>query len=707
MIVPIALAGLLILGTAPLSHAAAEFHVAPRGNDAHPGTARKPFASLTRARDAVRSLKGKSGAPREGITVYLHGGDYPFAAPAEFEARDSGTAQAPVVYRAFQGERPVFCGGVLLKAEGWTPVEDPGILQRIPEEARGKVLQIDLTRHGVESFDPLPVTGMAAGSLFAHKIAPERPAYYELFFDDRALPLARWPNTGYVTTGKIIDPGAAPRYWTDDTAGSGTYVPPEKRDPRQVPVFQYRDPRPRRWGRAEEPWLFMWNNFFADIALPIRGIDAAAGTIALAYPTGYGLSEAYDRTDKKYYVFNLLEEIDQPGEWYLDRKAGTLYCWPPSTLRGARVLLSRSTQTPFVLNEVSHLTLRGITIEGARGAEAIRIAGGVSNLVVGCTIRNVAGRAVTVDGGAGHAVRDCHIFNTGTGGISLAGGDRRTLTPAGHVAENNHIHAYARVRKSYSDAITLHGVGNAARHNRMHGAEHCAMSFRGNDHVIEYNEIFDVVRTGTDMGAVYTGRDITSLGNVIRYNYFHDIGNDNPGHGTQAIFLDDGASGVHIHGNVFARAGSNAAIKYHGGTRNVAENNVFVGPPPAVAVEHAPWGDAFPARLGSSKTIRDRLGEIDPKSPPWCERWPWLATVTTDPPPRASNRTLRNVIVGMGAASRTGWWSEEKDNFVTAQDPGFADLANGDYALGKDSAVFKAIPGFEPIPFAKMGLRKE
>ena len=44
------------------------------------------------------------------------------------------------------------------------------------------------------------------------------------------------------------------------------------------------------------------------------------------------------------------------------------------------------------------------------------------------------------------------------------------------------------------------------------------------------------------------------------------------------------------------------------------------------------------------------------------------------------------------------------DNFVTQSDPGFVDLAAGNFALRKDSEVFTKIPGFQNIPLDKMGL---
>lgn len=682
---------LLAAGTTLYS---AEFHVALNGKDSNPGTEKKPFATLLQARDAIRALPKTERA--KGVTVWIHEGRYATDKTWTFEANDSGTEQAPIVYRAREKDTVVFDGGISLKTSDWTPVKDPAILTRLPEEARGKVMQLDLKAYGIKTFDPLGVTGMAASSLFRLNIVPEMPGAYELFCNDQELQLARWPNTGYARMGKVVNPGAAPRFWLDDNKGRKDYIPLEKRDPKDVPVFMYGDARHANWADAEDAWVHVWNNFFADMTLPVRKIDTEAGTVTLEYPLGYGLREQYDKTPKRYYVFNLLEEIDQPGEWYLNRTTSMLYCWPPVAMKDARFVLSQASLPVFVLKDVSHMTLRGITIAYGRAEQAIHITGGQGVVIDGFTIKNLRRSAVKIEGGKGHKVVNCHIFNTGTGGIYLEGGDRKTLTPAGHLAENNHIHDVSRIQKSYSEAIALHGVGNVARHNKIHGSEHAVMLWKGNDHLIEYNEIFDAVRTGSDMGAIYTGRDITCLGIVIRYNYFHDIGNPSGGYGTQAIFLDDGTSGHHIYGNVFFKAGSNASVKYHGGTRNILENNIFIGRPPAAILTIAGWGRRFPSMLRGSKTIMDRLNEIDPNSPPWSERWPWLATVTNAPP--VSNKTFNNVVVNCGTSG--------ENNFVTTEDPGFVDMKNHDFTLKKDSVVFEKLPGFKPIPFDKIGLRR-
>ena len=91
-----------------LALGAAEFHVAVNGSDANPGTETQPFATLTRARDAVRALKAQSGLPEGGVDFVIHGGKYVLAETVEFTPQDSGADGWPVLYRAAEGETPVF-----------------------------------------------------------------------------------------------------------------------------------------------------------------------------------------------------------------------------------------------------------------------------------------------------------------------------------------------------------------------------------------------------------------------------------------------------------------------------------------------------------------------------------------------------------------------------------------------------------------------
>ena len=88
--------------------------------------------------------------------------------------------------------------------------------------------------------------------------------------------------------------------------------------------FTYSGNRPDRWHSAEEPWAFgYWYHGWADTYTAITDIDATTQTITLSEDLPFGM-----RAGSRYYVLNLLEEIDSAGEWYINRDTGMLYLWP-------------------------------------------------------------------------------------------------------------------------------------------------------------------------------------------------------------------------------------------------------------------------------------------------------------------------------------------------------------------------------------------
>ena len=103
------------------------------------------------------------------------------------------------------------------------------------------------------------------------------------------------------------------------------------------------------------------------------------------------------------------------------------------------------------------------------------------------------------------------VTDFGGGDIALSGGDRTTLTPCENFAFNNHIHHSGELYRTHHDAINLHGCGCRATHNLIHDAPHHAMDFGGNDHLIEFNEVYRVCMETGDAGAICTGR-ITRCG---------------------------------------------------------------------------------------------------------------------------------------------------------------------------------------------------
>lgn len=114
-------------------------HVATQGNDANPGTQEQPFVTPERARDEIRRRSSSGLLPVGGITVELRGGTYILQRPLELTAQDSGSADAPIVYRASPGETVKLVGGCAVT--GWNPVTDTAVLERLDEPARGQVWQ--------------------------------------------------------------------------------------------------------------------------------------------------------------------------------------------------------------------------------------------------------------------------------------------------------------------------------------------------------------------------------------------------------------------------------------------------------------------------------------------------------------------------------------------------------------------------------------
>ena len=104
----------MVSALAPPAASAMEFHVAPTGADANPGTREKPWATLAAARDSIRKLKA-AGPLKEPVTVHVHGGTYFLAGPVQFTKEDSGSEATPIVYQAERrGRCASRAGGKLL-----------------------------------------------------------------------------------------------------------------------------------------------------------------------------------------------------------------------------------------------------------------------------------------------------------------------------------------------------------------------------------------------------------------------------------------------------------------------------------------------------------------------------------------------------------------------------------------------------------------
>ncbi|MEA1952126.1 MAG: right-handed parallel beta-helix repeat-containing protein, partial [Planctomycetota bacterium] len=384
-----------------------------------------------------------------------------------------------------------------------------------------------------------------------------------------------------------------------------------------------------------------------------------------------------------------------------------LYFLPPAGLAGARIVLSTLDGPVVALNATNNVIIRGFMVE-ATLTNGIAVNGGTGNRIQACEVRNTRQLGIKVSGGTKHRVEACDVHDTGTGGIALAGGNRKTLTPGNHEAVNNHVWRFSRHQQTYANAFIISGVAQRVAHSLIHDAPHQAIGVSGNDHIFEYNIVHHICTETDDCGAYYKGRNPSCRGNIVRYNFWHNIGSP-MGHGNAAVYFDDGDGGDFVIGNVFFRCGdpgkgSFGTVFSHGGHDLLAENNIFIECKRSLG--SAPWNDKRWKNYINADLWQTRLlKEVDITKPPYTTRYPALVGFMDPQPGQKRVSIARNNVIVMGADVKSGNWRvSDEENWVTDKDPGFVNAKKGDFRLKPGSEVFKRLPEFKPIPFEKMGL---
>ncbi|MCK9265898.1 right-handed parallel beta-helix repeat-containing protein [bacterium] len=669
-------------------------YVSLEGNDNNSGTKEKPFASIKRAQEEVRKIKSKS-MPKGGIAVYLRGGKYFITESISFGIEDSGTEDAPVVYRNYPEEEVRIIGGKQIT--NFKPLNDPKVLNRLPEESKDKIWVANLKTAGITDYGKLLPRGLSYSY-------PQSGAM-ELFFNTKPMNLARWPKEGWEKVADLVTPEG------DGNIRLNAY---------QKGRFKYSGNRPDRWKEEKNIMVagyFLWE--WDKGHYNVKSIDTDERIVNMDEDTRWHKSVlgrfAPVVKDTPYYFYNILSELSVPGEFYIDRDTGNLYFYPPDKIKGSEMIVSTLNSNIVNIKDTSNLLLYGLTLEGTWD-NALEMVGGRNNLIAGCTIRNTGVLGVRIKDGWTHGVVGCDIYDTGEGGVKLNGGDVEKLIPGGHYVENNHIYRFNRFSFGGGKfGISMqYGIGNRASHNVVYDSPYIGIAFSENDNIIEYNEVYDTMHEAQDGGALYNHNGKAYLrgrGNVMRYNFIHHIApHTSPTRSSLVAGITiDGVNGaMTMEGNIFCC--NNLGIFSHGPDTRI-ENNFFINNSTSILMgrrlhlSHTGLHRLLP-------TVEQLFKEVNYKQPPWDYRYPQAVSIFEDTLPlgKTENNIITRNINDKGFFLNIPLSINAKRSVISNNweqgDPLFIDSDNMDLALRVGSPVF-GMNGIEPIPFERIGLYKD
>lgn len=624
-----------------------ELYVSCNAKEKGNGSFEKPFGTIEEARDYIRCANGKE------FTVNIMGGRYFIHDTVRFDEKDKST-----IYSAFDSEKVIFDGGVILDNSKLSKITDDAVKERIIEkDARDKIYEIDLSEYGFE-----PAEYGVRGFRRMH-----RPSSNELFINGAAQRVSEYPKNDKAISMNPIEGG-------NDICNKGDFN-------LRKPVISYSDDRILLWKNARDAYMSgTLARGYADNAIGIEKIDTQNRTLTLEINA---LFEIKENPEHRWKIINLLEELSEEGEYYIDRQSKKLYFYPceKTDIQSATLQLSVLDKPMLSFIDAKNIKVQGITFENSRGI-GVYIGGGENVNIDSCIFRNLGMLAVQIgqgtsyvreemhnghgtyregyeptpqheiigdwhgylyanaawdgNGGKNHLISNCDMYDLGSGGVLLGGGNRKNLIPANNTVYNCRITNINRLEKACKGAVNVWGVGNKISHCDMYNLSGMAVYVHGNDHIIEYNKIHDAVKHLTDCGAIYLGRDPSEIGNVIRYNFIYNIKNPHSYdlYGYTAIYFDDGAIYNEIYGNYFYDIVQRgpfffSTIHWNGGGGTSVANNVFIdcypGPDPNTYDNN--YSETHTTELKrrrvETKDENDITG-IDVTSDIWRKKYPYM-----------------------------------------------------------------------------------
>lgn len=521
-----------------------EIFVSPTGDDANVGSMDYPLATIGKALDKVQVLQESLTEGVGGIVVYLREGTYTATESISLNEAHSGADGVPVILSAYDDEEVIISGGITVSENDFLEVVDETVLGRLQDNVEDKIVQVDLKALGIQEF-------------------PTDPRKQMLVVDGEQFILSRYPNaTKLALTGKVLDIGKINVGYSDlgpsGTNSSSTGI-----------EFEMTDLRPKTWDNSSGN-IYLTGSLYAEWAIATNRVkEIRDTTIKLEGGTDLGAKSSKSNT---YYYFNILEELDVPGEYYVDKDNGILYFYPIGDMENKTVTYSVMHDDLIRLNGTKNVVLNGLTIENG-AAYGVNMSGCEQTVVQNCVIRNVKIGVNIAGKKSGVIYSDIYNIATMPAEIST---DQVSFdyTPECNFLQNCYIYNTG-TQDGKQSCIYLRGTGNVVSHNLIQGTYAASIYLmKAKECIVEYNEIIGGPTDLVDMGAIYMPYSPTATGNHIRYNYIHDIGRSSSGSNPNAIYIDEGSYGHYVYGNILNNVPR--AFLTNSGSENVIVNNVVL-----------------------------------------------------------------------------------------------------------------------------------
>ena len=555
---------------------AIHYYVATNGNDKNEGSMDKPFATISKARDAIRKLKSKGALPKGGVEVVVRGGNYIITNSIEFTSDDNGEELSPIVYKSYDKESVHIIGNKIVDAKYWKPLNADARKRVNPKINSDKLVELDVHSMGLINAKAFAPTNQFSTEWFI----------VDLFANGRRQPISQWPNPNENIRGKN-DPGYVTCNGSKDNQSFyfGAGGSPNDKDTTNELDLDGSN-RSYRWKKSvaegHELWLKgLWRTPWEPKTHKVQSINTDEHYIRFyEQPGKEGMGSKYSANAhenptwrvgngrENYFAINLLDEIDQPGEWALDFKDNKIYYYPPAPIAQLNMMIADMKAPIISMKNTSNLQFIGLSIEGglSNGFELDNC----NNLTIaGCNITNVGNTGIEMKGGMNNLIKSNDISETAGFGIDIKkSGDRKTLTSGNLQITNNHIHHVGKL--AFRQAVSIiNCVGVLISHNLLHDIPTASIRTDDiNNCTFEYNEIHNIALKESDNGVFYSYGGWSTYGNVFRYNFSHHTNRSN------GCYSDDGTSGDFYYKNIIQ--GCLSGVVFGGGHDDLAENNLFI-----------------------------------------------------------------------------------------------------------------------------------